>query len=167
MIISLTGFMGSGKSRISAELNKKLGWEVVDLDRYIEYKTGRSIPELFANGESSFRAIEADALRDQIMMHKLTGENLILSLGGGTICIGAVRPLILEESLCIYLRARVETLEKRLANQKTGRPLLKTHGISELLAKRDSVYSMAGAIIDTDDKTPEQIADEIIKLAGI
>ena len=54
MIVSLTGFMGSGKSSVGAKLAARLGYEFVDLDRYIEDKIALSIPEIFAlKGENS------------------------------------------------------------------------------------------------------------------
>ena len=58
MIISLTGFMGCGKSSVGRELARLLGWPLVDLDRYIEQKMGQRIAEIFdAGGEQRFRAI--------------------------------------------------------------------------------------------------------------
>ena len=64
MIISLSGFMGCGKSTVGRELAKALGCPFVDLDEYIVFREGRSIPEIFAEGgEPAFRAIELQALR--------------------------------------------------------------------------------------------------------
>ena len=63
-IISLTGFMGSGKSSVGRELSALLSCPLVDLDSYIEEKEGRTIPEIFASdGEAAFRAMELSALQ--------------------------------------------------------------------------------------------------------
>ena len=59
MIVSLTGFMGSGKSSVGKVLAEKLSCPFVDLDSLIETGEGRSIPDIFASGgESLFRSLE-------------------------------------------------------------------------------------------------------------
>jgi shikimate kinase len=84
MIISLTGFMGVGKSTISERLSKHLYCKVVDLDRHIEQHEGMTIDEIFkTKGEQFFREIE------ELYLDKILLENrekvLVLSLGGGTL----------------------------------------------------------------------------------
>ena len=65
MIISLTGFMGCGKSSVGRRLSELLCCSFMDLDAVIETQTGRSIPEIFASdGETAFRDIERDVLTD-------------------------------------------------------------------------------------------------------
>ena len=65
MIISLTGFMGCGKSSVGRELSKLLGCCFVDLDEVIVEREGRSIPEIFAeDGETEFRRLEKETLKD-------------------------------------------------------------------------------------------------------
>ena len=65
MTITLTGFMGSGKSSVGKELSSILGYPLIDLDSYIEDKAGESVPEIFARGgESLFREIESASLRE-------------------------------------------------------------------------------------------------------
>lgn len=64
MTISLTGFMGSGKSSVGKELSTLLSLPVVDLDTFIENSAGRTIPEIFTtDGEPAFRTMELSALR--------------------------------------------------------------------------------------------------------
>ena len=46
--VILTGFMGCGKSTIGRILAEKRGQELLDTDRYIEQKQGRSISDIFA-----------------------------------------------------------------------------------------------------------------------
>ena len=65
MIIALTGFMGCGKSSVGRELSTLLGIPVVDLDKYIEQRAGKRIPDIFAeSGESGFRELETAALHE-------------------------------------------------------------------------------------------------------
>lgn len=141
--------MGSGKSATGSELAGLLGWEFIDLDAYIEGKIGRSPETIIAqDGETRFRAMEAEALRDVVIMHQLTGENLVLALGGGTIMTTSVRRLILEDTLCVYLRTSDSELRKR-RNEGRWEP------------ERQPVYEMAALTVETDGKTPREVAEEI------
>ncbi|MGM9753046.1 MAG: shikimate kinase [Candidatus Cryptobacteroides sp.] len=174
MIISLTGFMFSGKSCVGERLALALGWDFVDLDRYIEQKCARSINEIFAlQGEDGFRAIEAEALRDQVVMHQLQGRDLVLSLGGGSLQSYCLRPLILEQTLCIWLKTSADILRRRMAGhvQECGtRPLLKRllneeGALEELLAEREKIYSLAPLFLESSpDDTPDSLASRALEL---
>ena len=65
MIIALTGFMGCGKSSVGRELSTLLGIPVIDLDKYIEKRAGKRIPDIFAeSGEPGFRDFETHCLSE-------------------------------------------------------------------------------------------------------
>lgn len=162
MIISLTGFMGSGKSRVGKELAESLGWEFIDLDRYIEHKIGLSIAEIFEDGETRFRAIEAEAVRDVVTMRQITGDNLVLALGGGTLTITSVRWLILEHTNCVYLSTGLDSIIRRLGTRSKSRPLYHdTYNIEALLDERIPVYELAPYRVQTDDREPKETAETI------
>jgi shikimate kinase len=75
----LTGFMGAGKTTVGRLLAARLNWEFLDLDAYIESRSGLSVPSIFAiHGEAHFRQLESMALASAL------GRNrLVLALGGG------------------------------------------------------------------------------------
>ena len=76
--VILTGFMGCGKSTIGRILAEKRGQELLDTDRYIEQKQGRSISDIFATqGEEVFRDMETEALRELIQKQ----EPMVIALG--------------------------------------------------------------------------------------
>lgn len=161
MIVSLTGFMGAGKSTVGARLATLLGYDFVDLDGYIEHKIGLSIPEIFASqGEETFRAVEVEALRDVVIMHRLTDTDLVIALGGGTIGIHDARRIILEETLCIYLKAGLPTLQERLKDGAGQRPMLQ-EDMESLLKEREKLYGMAPVCISTDTLSVEEVAGQI------
>lgn len=142
--------MGSGKSSAGCRLAALLGWEFTDLDSYIEGKIGRSPEQIIAqDGETRFRAMEAEALRDVVVMHQLTGENLILSLGGGTIMTTSVRRMILEDTFCVYLKTSGEELLRRRPEGGRWDP------------ERLPAYEKAALTVVTDGKTPQEVAEEI------
>ena len=167
MIISLLGYMGSGKSHISKNLSQKINFKLIDLDQKISEQHGISIPEIFqTRGEIYFRKEEKRIL-EQLLNSE---ENLILSLGGGTPVYYNNMNIINEKSKSIFLRASVNTLTNRVLLQKKSRPLiskLEDSDIPEFIAKhlfeRNPYYSQAHFSIDTDSKSASEISEEIIK----
>ena len=195
MIVSLTGFMGCGKSSVGRILSELLCCPFVDLDDAISERAGRSIPEIFAaEGESYFRGLERETLADIIRSHSSddSSARLILALGGGAVMTQACERMVHEETLCIYLKASVDTLISHLEGQAAGRPLLNTAAmpsasvisseppsvmssevetsplrkrILELMSLRAETYERtAHHIIDTDGKTIADISSEILDI---
>ena len=164
MIISLTGFMGCGKSSVGRELSRLLCCPFMDLDSVIEEREGRRIPEIFATeGEAAFRRMEAEALRKCI--YGQASDKLVVALGGGTVMTEECAKIVHEKTVCIYLRASVETLMVHLAGEVNNRPMLAGNlrtRIEELMSIRSATYEKTAHImIDTDGKTIEEIAREI------
>lgn len=159
--------MGSGKSLISSKLNSIKKIEKIDLDFEISKELESSIPEIFEKrGELFFRKKEKEIL-ERIFSLK---EECILSLGGGTPCYYDNMEIINENSISIYLRAKVDTLMKRLIEDKIHcRPLINRipdeqlpEFIGQHLFERNHFYNQAKIIIDTDNLTAEEVVDEIL-----
>ena len=161
MLITLTGFMGSGKTTVGRIVADALGCPFFDLDELVEKQARKSVAELFAlDGEGAFRALEAAVLKKTV--NKYAESTVVLALGGGTLGNPESARLVSEKSLCIYLKASVDTLREHLAGTADTRPLLQGDWPA-LLERRLPVYESAAAVIlDTDGLTPEEIADEII-----
>ncbi len=120
MIITLTGMMGCGKSSVGRELSGLLSLPFVDLDEYIESREGRSIRDIFEDeGEAAFRKMELESLKEI-----LAQDNIILSLGGGTITTPECADLVSARTFCIYLKASPATLLAHLEHESAGRPML-------------------------------------------
>ena len=80
MNIFLIGFMGTGKSTISAALGRRLSREVVEMDELIVKREGMPISEIFEKkGEPYFRELETGLLVE--LQQK---NDVIVSCGGGT-----------------------------------------------------------------------------------
>lgn len=171
MIISLLGYMGSGKSHISKLLSSKLNFKLIDLDKEIIKRNNCSISEIFQKkGEIFFRKQEREALEEVLA----TEQNAILSLGGGTPVYYNNMDVINQNSISIYLSANIPTLTQRLYKQKDKRPLITNisdEALPEFIAKhlfeRNPFYRKAQFMVSTDEKTPEEIVDEIIHLLPI
>lgn len=167
MIISLVGYMGSGKSHISKILSEKLDFKLIDLDKEISRRNKLTIPEIFEKkGEIYFRKLEREALEEILA----TEENVVLSLGGGAPVYYNNMEIINHNSKSFFLRASINTLSERLSKQKEKRPLIANiseENLPEFIAKhlfeRNEFYSKAQFNINTDNREPEDIVAEIIE----
>ena len=155
--IYLTGFMTSGKSTIGPILANVLGWGFFDLDSVIEKKEGKSVVKIFEDeGEEYFRKVESELLIDISL-----SENVIVSLGGGTIASAKNLEVMKNNGTIVYLKVSPEMLYKRL-KYKTDRPLFRDIVLSDnteedfisrikkFLGEREIFYNQADLIIDTD-----------------
>jgi len=153
-LVYIIGFMGSGKSTAGKRLASQLGWAFIDLDRKIEEKAGKTIPQIFSqDGEDHFREVETDVLRSMGFL-----SETVVSTGGGTPCHGDNMKFMLETGLTVYLRMTPEQLTQRLLNSSGERPLLKNVPddklilfIEEKLACREKWYSKADIILEGID----------------
>jgi len=168
MIISLIGYMGSGKSHISKLLSDKMNLKLIDLDREIIARHNMPIAEIFEKkGEIFFRKQER-AILDEILDIE---KSCILSVGGGTPAYYENISLINEKSTSVYLRTSVKILTERLLKQKQKRPLIAKipdeqlpEFIGQHLFERQQFYSQAKHTIVTDNKSPEEICHEIAQI---
>lgn len=173
-IIFLAGFMGSGKSTIGPILANTLGWDFYDLDKVIEKKQGKTIADIFyEKGETIFRTIERETL-----FEIARGENVIISLGGGTIADQENINFMKKKGKIIFLEADAESFYHRL-KFKTDRPLLKGKNeellspdelkkkIAEVMSYHKKFYDQADVSLKTDNvsigKTVETISKIIMK----
>ena len=161
MLITLTGFMGSGKTTVGRLLAETLGCPFMDLDELIVKKAGKSIPDIFAqDGEPAFRLLEARLLKQTV--EKYSENMAVLALGGGAVMTPASAELLHEKTVCIYLRATIDTLLGRLQGETAGRPLA-DDAMASRLAAREPVYEKTAHVtLDTDGLSPEEVVDELI-----
>lgn len=153
-LIYIIGFMGSGKSTAGKKLATSMGWSFVDLDKKIEERTGKTIPEIFSDyGEDYFRKVETEVLRS-LKSQKET----IISTGGGAPCHSDNMSFMLETGLTVYLRLTPVQLKSRLSNSKGVRPLIKDLNSENLLSfiekkliTREEYYCQAEIQIDGFD----------------
>jgi shikimate kinase len=158
--IVLTGFMGTGKTAVGRELSRLLSMQFIDVDAEIEAGQKMTITEIFQRfGEKYFRDLETETIRKVA-----AGKNLIISTGGGAVLREENMEALRENGIVFCLDACPETILER-TNKSEDRPLLRAEGplakIKELLDFRRPFYRKAGTFIDSEGKTPLQIAEEI------
>lgn len=159
----LTGFMGAGKSTVGALLAQRLHWDFVDADSAIESRAGRKIAQIFAeDGEASFRAIEAETIRDCVRR-----DDLVLALGGGALETEAARDLLagLERTCVVFLDAPLEVLVARCLDQPNAeeRPVLADREkLMRRFTSRLSHYRKAHITVATRELSPSEVVDCIL-----
>lgn len=170
MNIALIGFMGVGKTTVSRALSRLSGRREVDVDRWIVKKEGRPISEIFAaDGEDAFRDIETAAIRE-LCGGSVRGGGVILSCGGGAVLRPENVEVLKKNGVIVLLTARPETVLGRVGDG-TSRPALGGQvtipHITELMEKRRPAYEAAADLtVATDGRPPEEIAEEILRMAG-
>jgi shikimate kinase len=163
----LVGPMGAGKSTIGRRLAQSLNLVFYDSDRELEQRTGVNIPLIFElEGEAGFRA------REKMMIDKLTQfQDIVLATGGGAILDPENRAHLAQRGKVVYLHASVDQQLQRTARDQ-NRPLLQTENprqrLEGLMAVRDPLYrEIADLIVDTDGRTVNAVAKEILKKLGM
>lgn len=163
--IVLIGFMGCGKTTVGTTLAEKLQFSLLDTDAYIEKREHKTISQIFdEDGEEYFRNVETDSLRELIR----DTADTVISSGGGLPLREVNANLLKELGTVIYLTAKPDTIYDRVKDSTT-RPLLQVEDpkqrIVELLEYRRPLYESASHYkVATDDKTVDEIVDEIIKI---
>lgn len=166
MNVFLIGYRGTGKSTVARLLAARTGLDWVDADEHLERQAGRTIREIFAtDGEGTFRDLES-----QVVAELAARDHVIVALGGGAILREANRAALRGRGLVVWLRATPLTLASRLAlDPTTGerRPALTSIGglaeIEQLLAAREPLYrECASQTIDTEGRSPDEVADQIV-----
>ncbi len=158
--IVLTGFMGTGKTAVGKELSRMLDMPIVDIDSEIEKRQKMKINEIFRDfGEDFFRKVETE-----VILNFSKRTNTIISTGGGAVMRRENMEALKENGVVFCLGASAHTILERTRGNN-DRPLLKVDDplgkIRELLAARDQCYREAGVMIDTEGKTPLEVAKEI------
>ena len=164
MNIFIVGPMGSGKSTVGKIISDELFLNFFDTDDEIENRTGASIDWIFdLEGEEGFRKRESN-----ILMEMVQKNSIVLSTGGGIILSENNRELLSSRGTVFYLSTPISVQLERTAKDK-DRPLLKNGDpgqiLEELHDKRKDLYkSVSDHIVETEDKSSQVVASEIINL---
>ncbi len=150
------GPMGAGKTRIGKRVARALGVPFTDTDKVIVARHGAIAGIFDAYGESHFRALERDVVREA-----LHGGGIV-SLGGGAVLDEATRAE-LRGLPVVYLTISAEAVASRLGDGK--RPLVRG-GVGDwqrIYDARRSVYEdLARVTFDTSRLPIDGIAQDVV-----
>jgi len=165
MNIALIGYRGTGKSVVGRELAKRTGREVVSTDEKIVEKAGTGIPRIVEkHGWDHFRDIESEVVEELN-----TRDGIIVDAGGGVIVRDRNTAALRRNAMVFWLTATVDTIVNRIATDDqrpslTGKKSF-IEEIEEVLEQRTPLYRAAAHhTVDTDGKTVEDLAEEILDL---
>jgi shikimate kinase len=158
--IFLVGFMGAGKTTVGRELARHLNYDFLDLDDVIVARAGKSVQEIFADlGEAQFRSLESAAIRSCADI-----ERSVVALGGGAYVQKQNRVLLREIGKTVWLDCPTEICLKRISGDES-RPLLGEESqMHALAAQRRRSYAQADLVIQTSDRSPQELAIEIARM---
>jgi 3-dehydroquinate synthase len=164
--IFLTGFSYTGKTETARLVAQRLGWPCIDTDDLIVKKAGKLIHRIFAeDGEARFRELEREAIAEACEM-----DDAVVATGGGAVMDAGNRQRMARAGFVVCLEASPASILRRLqerAGDATVRPLLQgsdpLEAITRLKESRAAAYATARWTVHTDDLTPAQTADEVLR----
>jgi len=167
MRIYLIGYMGSGKSTLGNKLAREMGLTFIDLDKYIEERNCKTVPQLFTElGEPGFREKERKALEE---ISEFT--DVIIATGGGAPCFYDNMELMNRTGITVFLDIQPSVLAERLLKSKTERPLIQGKSRTELvrfidesLKKRMPFYTKAIIRMEKTQDMAVQLREKIHKI---
>ncbi len=164
MNIVLIGYRGTGKSTVGKIISEKLRIPLVVMDDRIIELEGTSIPDIVAHhGWDYFRDIETRVAREIS-----DRDNIVVDTGGGVILRSENIAYLKRNGILFWLKSAPEIIAGRIKDSG-NRPSLTgkksfLEEIQEVLLERFPKYeSAADYAVDTDNFTPPQVADEIIR----
>lgn len=147
--------MGSGKSSVGRALSKKLKWDFIDSDIFIQDQLKLSITEIFQNfGEEYFRNLEREFIKKHQSIH-----HCIIATGGGMPIFNNVFLM----GKVFFLDASFEHISHRLLDDNT-RPLFQDKNKAhKLFLERQKIYKKNCDVIINANKSIQEIVEEILK----
>jgi len=168
MNIVLIGMRGSGKTTVGKILARKLGREFIEMDELITQRAGLGIPEMVERyGWAKFRDIE-----EEVTGEVAGRDNIINASGGGVVTREKNIQELKKSGVLVWLQADVDTLVNRIGEDTERPPLVEGRSHREdmeiTLKERKPLYQQAADLtVNTENKTPEEVAEAIINLLTI
>jgi shikimate kinase / 3-dehydroquinate synthase len=154
--VALIGFMGAGKSTLGPDVALKIGRTFLSVDEVVERTAGRSIPELFAEGEAHFRELEERAAASLLT----SSTPKVIELGGGAVGSERTRQLLDEHAITVWLDEPLDTCWQRA--QDSDRPLARDRDdFARLYEERRPLYEQ------TADARARDVHDVVLAAAGV
>jgi len=164
-VVVIVGPPGSGKTTAVRAVAARTGLAGRDTDEDIENSTGSRIADLFVEqGEDHFRALERAAVAAALAEH-----DGVLAVGGGAVLDEATRELLRGRTV-VFLDVGIKDAASRIGLNR-DRPLLlgnpRAQWIRLMEARRPLYEEVASVTVRTDGRTPDEVAAEIVREAGL
>ena len=161
-VVVIVGPPGSGKSTAARAVAARTGLTSRDTDEDVEARTGSRIGDLFVeHGEDYFRGIEREAVAAALAEH-----DGVLAVGGGAVLDEKTRELLRGRTV-VFLDVSIKDAASRIGLNR-DRPLLlgnpRAQWIRLMEARRPVYESVATVTVLTDGRSPDEVAEEIVRL---
>lgn len=166
--VALIGFMAAGKTQVGQRLAVRTGMPFVDIDLLIVQLEQHTVEEIFRiRGEPYFRGIET-----RLLGELCRGRGQIIGCGGGTVLAEENRRTLRQRCETVWLKVSESQVLRRLEDPEAPRrPLLEGLDpgrlVRDLLALREPLYAQADHVVETDGRTVEAVAEEIVVRLGL
>jgi len=159
--VLLLGMMGSGKTTVGRALAARTGWPYLDNDELLAAAAGTDTATVSARGATALHDAEV-----QVGYRLLDRPPpFVAGLAASAVECPQVRRRVAAEAAGVYLRARVDTLVRRVGSG-AGRPWLQPDpaaALRRLYHGREPLYREAARVlIDVDALSVDQIVDRIL-----
>lgn len=161
----LIGMMGTGKTTVGAIVAERLSLPLVDTDAEVMERSGRTIPEIFAESEATFRRWESDVIAAISL-----GPRSVVSTGGGAVLDPQNVSIMRSSGTTVLLTSAVAELGRRL-DESVGaeRPLHSDRSsLERLLTEREPAYTNAADhTVDTTELDRHTAAERVLACVDI
>lgn len=157
--IILIGYAATGKTTVGRLLADRLKCKFFDTDRDIERRADMTVSDIFARfGEEYFRRLE-----NEILVELTPQTDCVVACGGGSVCSPRFETFT-HGGVTVWLKATAQTVASRLDGSRPLSDGKTVEEIAEHIAGREMLYvKFARLILVTDDCTPQQVAEEILR----
>jgi shikimate kinase len=163
--IVLIGMRGSGKTVVGTLLAGRLRRDLIPMDALIVYEAEMTIPEIVdLYGWDRFREIEAQVTQKVAQLH-----GTINATGGGVILNPENVKALRSTGIVFWLDVAVDNILQRIGEDPnrpslTGRASRRDDMIATLTEREELYRGAAHHTIDTNEKSPNQITEEIVNI---
>lgn len=162
--VVMVGLMGAGKTSVGRALARRLGIPFVDSDKEIEAAAGCSVVDIFSMyGEEEFRRVERRVIERLL---DTPPALKVISTGEGAFITPAIREMITERALSVWLRADLDLLVKRTKSRDTRPQLLNTDSrkiLEQLIKERYDIYALADITVQTRDENLRKTLGKVLR----
>ena len=167
-VLALVGLRGAGKSSIGAAVAAKLGVAFVELDELIVREAQMTLSTIFEiHGERYYRGVEREVLR-RLLDDGARGKPMVIATGGSIVTDAETWGLLRSRAQTVWLKATPTEHWNRVVAQGDVRPMRDRpramNELQALLTRREPLYELAGAVVDTADRSPDAVVEQVLEI---